>query len=144
MTHNLTMPSNIFWPMIEETFVFPGETLVYNGKFMRNGKLVNSCNTPCTVIRVDFEQQNGKIEPLLTCKSEIGTIFSSGDLNEFSRNLPDSWEKIKEDALKFSCDYFDPDDGCESCRAFFASENDSCDIAKAQNIVQRIQKLADQ
>ena len=75
------VPSCIFWPKVDGAFVFPGDELVHIG---------NIFHRYCIVNKIDFENNNGKISPVLFCKSKDGKYsFTSGILEDFSRPLPD-------------------------------------------------------
>lgn len=110
-----TIPYNIFWPVIDGAFVFPGDELVYNG---------NIFHCYCVVNKVDFENNNGKISPVLFCKSKDGKYsFTSGILENFSRPLPnfwrntgpfdDPWEKLGTKGMGGHWAYYDIQ--CENC-----------------------------
>lgn len=61
--------------------------------------------------------------------------------------LPDSWERLEEDAKKGSCDYFGCDaNGCHGCPAYdwnTARGGSGCGNAKMCDLIRRAKALAE-
>lgn len=70
-----------------------------------------------------------------------GASFVDGnDVNVKFCTLPDSWERLEEDAAKTSCGYFGRSGLCVGCPALAISK--MCNVAKSQDIVRRAKELA--
>ena len=54
--------------------------------------------------------------------------------------VPDSWERLEEDAEKTSCEYFGRSGLCVGCQAIAISK--ACNIAKARDRIRRAEALA--
>ena len=58
--------------------------------------------------------------------------------------LPDSWERLEEDAAKGLCGYFGMDDApdCKGCPAYEDRLSCACNITMARDIIRRAKALA--
>ena len=69
------------------------------------------------------------------------------DPDQLTHERPESWERLEEDAVKGSCDYFGYDaNGCDGCPAYSwntARGGKGCGNAKTADIVRRARKLAE-
>ena len=110
---------------------------------------------------------NGHEVPLDTCELELddGKVFEVGGLEYRDVNrswvadlvgfaskvnldyctLPDSWERLEEDAACGACHYFGMEraDGCNGCPA--KSDDDNllmCHVAMASDIIRRAKEIA--
>ena len=66
---------------------------------------------------------------------------------QLTHELPESWERLEEDAKKGSCDYFGCDsNGCHGCPAYgwnTARGGNGCGNAKTLDLVRRAKRLAE-
>lgn len=72
--------------------------------------------------------------------SEASRENLSLSLSSLHLYVPDSWERLEEDAAKTSCGYFGRSGLCVGCPALAISQ--MCNVAKSQDIVRRAKALS--